>query len=90
MIENCSYNALHDNSFVYPNLCIDLDAALRSGVILDTGTEVEYNGITDPSLVRGRVSDVFEAINERNSVVNKEIARVKSAPSNDGNDLPKD
>lgn len=79
MIENCSYNPRKDNNVVYPNLSIDLDAALRTGVVKDSGTAVEYNGIEDPNLIRTRVSDTFQAIDERNSVVNKELTRIKTA-----------
>jgi len=89
MIENTRFNPRRDNEVVYPNLSIDLDAALRNGVVKDVGTEVEYNGIEDPNLIRKRVSDNFEAIDERNSVVNKELTRIKTKVSDTkGDDLP--
>lgn len=81
MIEHPKFNPLRDNEVVVPNLAIDLEAALRTGVVKDSGTAVEYNGIEDPNLIRTRVSDNFEAIDERNAVVNKELNRIKSAAS---------
>lgn len=83
MIESPCYNPSRDNEIVYPGLSIDLDAALRSGIVKDLGTEVEYNGIDDPKMIRKRVSDTFEAIDERNSVVHKELRRVKSETKDD-------
>lgn len=96
MIQSCHFNPVKDNNLAQSGLAIDLDAALRTGAIIDSGTEVEYNGIEDPSLVGRRVSDAFEAIDARNSVIHKELVRIKektpspSPSSSDGDDLPKD
>lgn len=78
MIYNVSFNRCCDVCPVVGGLVIDINEALRTGIVKDTGMEVEYNGIEDPTLIRGRVDNVFDAIGERNSVVHKEIHRVKS------------
>lgn len=83
MIEIIHYNSFKDIDIVYPGLSIDLDSALRTGVVKDLGVEVEYNGIEDPSLIRRRVTDTFDAIDERNSVVHKELTRIKSNDNTD-------
>lgn len=55
-------------------LNIDLSTALREGVVQDSGTEPEYNNLDDPSKIRGRVNNVFDAISERNSALHKAVA----------------
>lgn len=90
MIERCSFDSFRDNEIVYPNLAIDLEAALRTGQVFDSGTAVEYNGIEDPNLIRCRVSDNFDAIDERNAVVHKELNRIKNASNPNPEDLPKE
>lgn len=90
MIESPRYNPKVDISPVYAGLSINLEEAVRTGIVKDTGVEVEYNGIEDPALIRGRFADTFDALDERNAVVNREIARIKNVSSTDNNeDLPK-
>lgn len=91
MIEHIiSFDPIKDNTEVVPGLVIDINEALRTGIVLDTGLEVEYNGIEDPNLIRGRVEDVFGAIDERNAVVGKEIKKSKAtaAVTKESSDLP--
>lgn len=66
-------------------LSIDLSRAIREGVVKDSGTEPEYNNIEDPNKVRGRVSDVFAAINERNAALNRAAAPA-AAPNSEDNE----
>lgn len=86
MIEVCTFNKHKDIQEFVPHLIIDLGAALRTGIVKDTGVEPEYNGIEDLEQITGRVHDVFEAIEARNSVLHKQIAKV-AAQSESENDL---
>lgn len=59
-------------------LNIDLSRAIREGVVQDSGTEPEYNNLDDPSKIRGRVNNVFEAMNERNAALTRAAAPAPS------------
>lgn len=74
MKQICLFNKETDIQETRIGLSIDLSKALREGIVKDSGTEPEYNNIDDPTKIRGRVSDVFEAINERNAALNKAAA----------------
>lgn len=83
MIQICLFNKDTDIQETRVGLNIDLSTALREGVVKDSGIEPEYNNIDDPTKIRGRVSDVFEAINERNAVLNRAAAPISKTESDD-------
>ena len=62
MIQNCKFCKERDLCEVVPGLAVDLDAAIESGVVLDTGVVEQYNEIQDPNSVVTRVKDVFHAM----------------------------
>lgn len=62
MIQDCKYNPITDIQEVVPDMSIDIDAAVESGVVLDLGVVAEPNGIEDVNSIQGRVRDVFDAM----------------------------
>lgn len=72
----CEFNELRDISVVEQGLAVDINEALRTGVVKDSDYALDYNNIDDPSKVVGRISDVFDAI-EANRVVHKYGKRTK-------------
>lgn len=62
MRQVCKYDKDKDLGEVIPGLAVDLQKAIESGVILDTGIVEEYNDINSPESVVTRVRDAFHAI----------------------------
>lgn len=52
-----------------PGLDIDLDKAIESGVVLDTGTVDSYNDLDDVHSIGHRVSSVFEALDIQRKIL---------------------
>lgn len=71
MIRECSYSDRRDLCDVVPGLSVDLLDALESGVIPDSGKDVDYNGLDDPSLIGQRVEDEFDAVIKKRSLLSK-------------------
>lgn len=66
----CEFNPKRDIAEVEQGLAVDINEALRTGVVKDAEYAQTYNGIDEPSKIVGRISDVFDAI-EANRVVKK-------------------
>lgn len=58
----CKYNPYKDIMQVVPDLGVNIDDMLQTGVVKDSGETLDNNGIDDPSAIIGRVSDVFDAM----------------------------
>lgn len=56
------YNPLRDVKEVEDGLAVDIDDALKTGIVKDDGTNLDNNGIDDPNAVIGLVRDEFAAI----------------------------
>lgn len=56
------YNPLRDVKEVVDGLAVDIDEALKTGIVKDDGTNLDNNGIDDPNAVIGLVRDEFAAI----------------------------
>lgn len=56
------YNPVTDLMATVEGLSCDLEVAINTGVVVDTGSLGEYNDITDPTNILCRVHDAFEAI----------------------------
>lgn len=59
---SCKYNPYKDIMQVVPDLGVNIDDMLQTGVVKDSGETLDNNGIDDPSAIIGRVSDVFDAM----------------------------
>lgn len=86
MLQVCTFNKLTDIQEHVPSLATDLNKAIETNTVEDTGVVADFNDISDPSLIRGRVGDVFEAIDAQKEVLSRgrvvdHSASVDSAPA---------
>lgn len=85
LFTNCFYDEELDISCVVPMLNIDLEEALLTGVVPQSGIIPEFNGIEDFDGIIGRVSDVFDAIEHQRSLNNAMSIYRASLSSNNNN-----
>lgn len=92
--EVCVYNPRRDIKEVESGLAVNISDALSTGVVKDSPYLENYNGISEPEQIIGRVADRFDAL-EASRVVRKygkkanvapEISSSTPAPSVSGND----
>lgn len=50
-----------DAGVTVPGLATDLNDAMATGTVIDTGIALEANNLDDTDSIHGRVSDIFEA-----------------------------
>lgn len=62
MKQTCKFCKERDLGQVVPGLAVDLEKAIETGVVLDTGVLEEFNNIDSPTSVVTRVQDVFHAM----------------------------
>ena len=62
MKQVCKYCKERDLGEVQPGLAVDLQQAIETGVVLDTGVLEEHNNIDSPDCVVTRVRDTFHAL----------------------------
>lgn len=62
MNQECKFCPERDFGRVVPGLAVDLQAAIESGVVMDTGVVEDYNNIDNPNSVTTRVRDIFHAL----------------------------
>lgn len=63
-----------------PSLATDLNKAIETNTVQDTGVAAEYNDISDPDSIFGRVGDVFEAIDAQKEVLSRGRIKPSAAP----------
>lgn len=83
----CSYNPERDIQATLPDLALDLENAIETGVVVDGGTVVDDNGISDPLNIRGRIRDAFDAIEHQRSIraaLNAPKSAEPAQPSTEG------
>lgn len=69
MFQDCKFNKLTDIREHVPSLATDLNKAIETNTVQDTGVVADYNDISDPAFILGRVSDPFEAIDAQRSIL---------------------
>ena len=69
MVYKTKFDKQRDFMPVTPGLAIDMAVAMDSGVVFDTGVLGDYNDIEDPSSIRCRVNDAFEAIEHQRNLL---------------------
>lgn len=62
MKQVCKFCPDRDLGEVVPGLAVDLEKAIETGVVLDTGVLEQHNDINDPKAIVTRVKDAFHAI----------------------------
>lgn len=68
--EICEYDSQRDVKKVESGLAVNISDALTTGVVKDSPYLENYNGISEPSAIIGRVADKFDAI-EASRIVKK-------------------
>lgn len=75
------FNPLRDVREVEDGLAVDIDDALKTGVVKDASDSLDNNGIDDPNAVIGLVRDEFAAIDAQRILrkVGKDKAKAAAA-----------
>lgn len=80
MLQECKFNKIADIQEHVPSLSTDINKAIETNTVQDTGVASECNGISDIEIIRGRVGDVFEAIDAQNEVLSRGRIKPSAAP----------
>lgn len=79
--ESCVYDAKRDIKEVIDGLSIDIDDALKTGVVKDGSADIEYNNLDNPDSIVGRIEDPISAIEARRAL-NKYGKKAEVTPDN--------
>lgn len=90
-VQICKYNELKDAEKVVPDLGVNIDDMLQTGIVKNSGETLDNNGIDDPSNIIGRITSIFDAMDAERVVKKygkKAPAKVQAAVSEltDGRD----
>ena len=80
MLQECKFDSLTDIQEHVPSLATDIHKAIETNTVEDTGVVADYNDISDPSMILGRVGDVFDAIGSQKEVLARGRIVESSAP----------
>lgn len=69
MIQKCNFDKVRDIQEHVPSLATDLNKAIETNTVQDTGVVADFNLIEEPSAIIGRVSDAFEAIDAQRAIL---------------------
>lgn len=69
MIQECIFDKVRDVQEHVPSLATDLNKAIESNTVMDTGVVADFNSIEEPNAISGRVSDAFEAIDAQRAIL---------------------
>lgn len=69
MIQKCNFDKVRDIQEHVPSLATDLNKAIETNTVQDTGVVADFNSIEEPNAITGRVSDAFEAIDAQRAIL---------------------
>lgn len=69
MIQKCNFDKDRDIQEHVPSLATDLNKAIETNTVQDTGVVADFNSIEEPNAITGRVFDAFEAIDAQRSIL---------------------
>lgn len=69
MIQKCCFDKVRDVQEHVPSLATDLNKAIETNIVQDTGVAADFNSIENPSDITGRVGDAFEAIEAQRAIL---------------------
>lgn len=69
MLQICCFDKVRDIQEHVPSLATDLNKAIESNTVKDTGVVADFNSIEEPNAITGRVSDAFEAIDAQRAIL---------------------
>lgn len=68
MKQSCYFDENRDIMAVVPDMATDVDDAIETGVVRDTGIDSFDNGLDDVSGIICRVEDSFQAIDHQRTI----------------------
>lgn len=69
MLQICNFDKVRDIQEHVPSLATDLNKAIETNTVQDTGVVADFNSIEEPNAIIGRVSDAFEAIDAQRAIL---------------------
>lgn len=78
MRHKCKFDPKKDYVKATPNLSVNLSKAMENGIVPQSGTLVEHNGMEHSTDIGPRVQDSFEAIDLQRNVMAVGKAQVKA------------
>lgn len=66
--ETCVFDEKRDIKEVIDGLAIDIDDALKTGVVKDGTADIEYNNLDNPENIIGRIEDPISAIEAKRAL----------------------
>ena len=69
MLQICNFDKVRDVQEHVPSLATDLNKAIETNTVQDTGVVADFNSIEEPSAITGRISDAFEAIDAQRAIL---------------------
>jgi len=69
MFQKCIFDKSRDIQEHVPSLATDLNKAIETNTVQDTGVVADFNSIEEPHAITGRVSDAFEAIDAQRAIL---------------------
>lgn len=69
MIQKCNFDKVRDIQEHVPSLATDLNKAIETNTVQDTGVVADFNSIEEPNAITGRVSDAFDAIDAQRAIL---------------------
>lgn len=69
MLQICNFDKVRDIQEHVPSLATDLNKAIETNTVQDTGVVADFNSIEEPNAITGRVSDAFEAIDAQRAIL---------------------
>lgn len=79
MFYSCDFDEKRDIGRVEPFLALNIEEAIRTGIVPDTGDVPIYNDIDDPSAIAGRMSDPIGAVDLQKVHLERAAAASKAA-----------
>lgn len=92
----CKYDPFKDAEKVVPDLGVNVDDMLQTGIVKDSAETLDNNGLDNPDRIIGRIRDVFDAMDatriikkygkktkQSNTDVTNVINRSDSQPTNE-------
>jgi len=69
MLQICNFDKARDIQEHVPSLATDLNKAIETNTVKDTGVAADFNSIEEPNAITGRVSDAFEAMDAQRAIL---------------------
>lgn len=81
MYQECLFNEKRDLGRTIEGMAVDMTAAIETGIVQDTGVDIEFNELVDVELVGSRIHDQFDALDRQKSSLDRAAAQIKSNSS---------